>query len=136
MMNGHGQSDGEIVPEKFPNKPKGAEGMEERSPAKGNELQHPSHWTQSQTEGMPEVLARIRKAVQRDKESKLTALYHHVYNIEHLKTAYYQLKKKAAAGIDVWKAGKRSVPGGSSAAGIHTQSRRTPERIGNTCAGR
>jgi group II intron reverse transcriptase/maturase len=49
---------------------------------------------------MQEVLARIRKAVQRDKEGKLTALYHHVYNIEHLKAAYYQLKKKAAAGID------------------------------------
>jgi group II intron reverse transcriptase/maturase len=38
--------------------------------------------------------------VQRDKEGKLTALYHHVYNIEHLKAAYYQLKKKAAAGVD------------------------------------
>ena len=87
MMNGQGQSDGEIVPEKSPNKPKGAEEMEGRSPVKGNELQHPSHWTQSQTEGMPEVLERIRKAVQRDKEGKLTALYHHVYNIEHLKAA-------------------------------------------------
>jgi hypothetical protein len=73
MMNGHGQSDGEIVPEKFPNKPKGAEGMEERSPAKGNELQHPSHWTQSQTEGMPVVLERIRKAVRREKEGKFTS---------------------------------------------------------------
>jgi group II intron reverse transcriptase/maturase len=49
---------------------------------------------------MPVVLERIRKAVQRDKEGKLTALYHHVYNIEHLKAAYYQLKKKAAAGVD------------------------------------
>jgi hypothetical protein len=35
MMNGHGQSDGEIVSEKSPNKPKGAEGTEGRSPVKG-----------------------------------------------------------------------------------------------------
>jgi hypothetical protein len=47
--------------------------MEGRSPVKGNELQHPSHWTQSQTEGMPVVLERIRKAVQRDKEGKFTS---------------------------------------------------------------
>jgi RNA-directed DNA polymerase len=100
MLNGHGQSDGEIVPDKSPNKPKGAEGMEGRSPVKGNELQHPSHWTQSQTEGMLEVLERIRKAVRRDKKAKLTALYHHVYNVEHLKAAYYQLKREAAAGVD------------------------------------
>ena len=49
---------------------------------------------------MQAVLVRIRKAVQRDKEGKLTALYHHVYNIENLKAAYYQLKRKAAAGVD------------------------------------
>ena len=49
---------------------------------------------------MQVVLERIRKAVQRDKEGKLTALYHHVYNIDHLKAAYYQLKRKAAAGVD------------------------------------
>jgi len=100
MIDGRWQSDGDIVPEKSPNKSQEAEGMEGRLPVKGNELQHPSHWTQSQAEGMPVVLGRIRKAVQRDKEGKLTALYHHVYNIEHLKAAYYQLKKKAAAGVD------------------------------------
>jgi len=49
---------------------------------------------------MPAVLERIRKAVKRDKKAKLTALYHHVYNVEHLKAAYYQLKRKAAAGVD------------------------------------
>lgn len=100
MINGRRQSDGDIVPEKSPNKSQEAEGMEGRLPVKGNELQHPSHWTQSQTEGMPVVLERIRKAVQRDKEGKLTALYHHVYNIDHLRAAYYQLKRKAAAGVD------------------------------------
>lgn len=100
MINGRRQSDGDIVPEKSPNDPQGEEGMEGRSPVKGNAQEHPSHRTQSRAEGMPAVLECIRKAVQRDKEGKLTALYHHVYNIEHLKAAYYQLKKKAAAGVD------------------------------------
>ena len=67
MINGQGQSDGEIVPEKFPNNPKGAEGMEGRPPVKGNEQKHPSHRTQSRTEGMQVVLARIREAVRREK---------------------------------------------------------------------
>lgn len=100
MINGHGQSDGGTVPEKSPNKPKGAEGMEGRPPVEGKAQEHPSPRTQSRIEGMQAVLVRIRKAVQRDKEGKLTALYHHVYNIEHLTAAYYQLKKKAAAGVD------------------------------------
>ena len=74
--------------------------MEGRPPAKGKAQEHPSPRTQSRTEGMQAVLERIRKAVQREKEGKLTALYHHVYNVEHLRAAYYQLKRKAAAGVD------------------------------------
>ncbi len=49
---------------------------------------------------MKEALARIRKAVRRDRKAKLTALYHHVYNIDHLREAYYGLKRNAAAGVD------------------------------------
>jgi group II intron reverse transcriptase/maturase len=100
MIDGRGQSDGGIVPEKFSNNPKGAEGMEGRPPVKGNEQEHPSHRTQSRTEEMQAVLARIREAVKRDKEIKLTALYHHVYNIDHLRAGYYQLERKAAPGVD------------------------------------
>ncbi len=101
MINGQGQSDGDIIPEKFPNNPKtGAEGMEGRSPVKGNEQQHPSHRTQSRTEEMLKVLERIRKVVKRDGSAKLTALYHHVYNIDHLAVAYNRLKRKAAPGVD------------------------------------
>ena len=100
MIDGHGQSDGGIIPEKSPNNPEGAEGMEGRPPVKGNVQEHPSPRTQSRTEGMQAVLARIREAVKRDKEVKLTALYHHVYNIDHLRSAYCELKKKAAPGVD------------------------------------
>ena len=49
---------------------------------------------------MLEVLERIRKAVKRDKKAKLTTLYHHVYNPDHLAVAYQQLKRKAAPGVD------------------------------------
>jgi len=99
-MNGHGQSDGGIVPKKYPNKPQGAEGMEGRPSVKGNEQEHTNRPTQSGGNGMPKVLERIREAVRRDKEVKLTSLYHHVYNIDNLRIAYGKLKKRAAAGAD------------------------------------
>src|SRR4030042_3987704 len=100
MMNGHGQSDGSIVSKKSLNKPKGAEGMERRRPAEGNGRQTPILRTQSREKRMKETLERIREAVRRDRKAKLTALYHHVYNIDHLREAYYGLKRNAAAGID------------------------------------
>jgi RNA-directed DNA polymerase len=100
MIDGHRQSDGGIVPEKFPNKPQGAEGMEGRSPVKGNVQEGPSPRTQSRTSGMQQALERIREAVKKEKEAKLTSLYHHTYNVEHLEAAYYGLKKRAAPGVD------------------------------------
>jgi RNA-directed DNA polymerase len=100
MIHGHGQSDGGIVPERSPNKPQGAEGMEGRPPVKGNAQERPYHRMQSRTEDMQAALARIREAVKRDKEVKLTSLYHHIYKVEHLEAAYHRLKKTAAAGID------------------------------------
>ena len=102
MTNGHGQSDGRIVPAKSPNKPEptGAEGMEGRRPVKGNGLQSPVPRTQCRTVGMEAVMERIRVAVRRDKEGKLTSLYHHVYNVEHLREAYFGLKREAAPGVD------------------------------------
>jgi RNA-directed DNA polymerase len=49
---------------------------------------------------MQAALARIRAAVRRHKEEQFTSLYHHVYNIEHLREAYLGLKQGAAAGAD------------------------------------
>jgi group II intron reverse transcriptase/maturase len=74
--------------------------MEGRLPVKGNEPEHPSHRTQSRIEGIEGALGRIREAVKRDKEAKLTSLYHHVYNEAHLRAAYEGLRKKAAVGVD------------------------------------
>ena len=100
MMNEQGQSDGGIVPKKSANKPKGAEQMEERPPIKGNAQESTSYRAQSRGIEMQKALERIREAVRRKKEDKLISLYHHVYQAEHLKEAYYSLKKKAAAGAD------------------------------------
>ena len=49
---------------------------------------------------MQAALVRIRDAVRRDKEERLTSLYHHVYDAEHLQEAYLGLKREAAAGVD------------------------------------
>ena len=52
------------------------------------------------TENLPNALERIRQAASRDKELRFTTLWHHVYDIEHLKEAYFGLKRKAAPGVD------------------------------------
>lgn len=102
MMDDFRQSDGRVVPEKSPNalQPRGAEGMEGRRPAKGNAVQPAMPRTQSRDNGMGAALERIRQAVERDKRAKLTALYHHVYNIDHLREGYFNLKRQAAPGVD------------------------------------
>jgi RNA-directed DNA polymerase len=103
MTSEHRQSDGGIVPGKSPNKPgtiSGAEEIEGSPPAKGKALQSPRPRTQSRMMGMSETLERLRLAVRRDKEVRLTALYHHVYKVDHLREAYFRLKRAAAAGVD------------------------------------
>jgi RNA-directed DNA polymerase len=101
MMDAHGQSDGPVVPTKFPNKAgePAAEGMEGRGLAKGNPSQHTAPRTLSR-DGALSALERVREAAERDKQVRFTALLHHVYNVEHLRAAYYVLKRDAAPGID------------------------------------
>ena len=45
--------------------------------------------------------ARTRK----DKELRSTALLHHIYNLETLRTAYFSLKKEAAPSVvgETWR---------------------------------
>ena len=74
--------------------------MEGRRPAKGNAVQPAMPRTQRRENGMGAVLERIRLAVERDKEAKFTALYHHVYHVDHLREAYLRLKRDAAPGVD------------------------------------
>ena len=103
MMNDDGQSDSSIVPTKSANKVTPevtAERMEGRLLVKGNANERPMSQTQGWKHGMQESLKRIRQAVRREPKQKMTSLYHHVYQVENLRTAYFGLKKNAAAGID------------------------------------
>jgi hypothetical protein len=103
MMNEDGQSDSRVVPTKSANKlmPEvRAEQMEGRQLVKGNAAESPRSRAQSRSYGLQETLRRIGQAVRREPRKRMTSLMHHVYTIEHLREAYYSLKREAAAGID------------------------------------
>ena len=99
-MNAIGESDEQIVPAKHLNKG-------EQSPAEGVEG---SCWTKGNTdeahtrrtpgrESVSQGLGGVREIARRDKKQKFTALLHHV-TVELLRDSYFQLKKKAAPGVD------------------------------------
>jgi RNA-directed DNA polymerase len=100
-MNDPGQSDRPVVPTKSPNNAErsAAEEMEGRGLAKGNPRQQNAPRTPSR-DGARSALERVREAAEREKTVRFTALLHHIYNIEHLRTAYHALKRDAAPGID------------------------------------
>src|SRR6516162_6595975 len=101
MMNGPGKSDRPAVPAKSPNNAGQpvAEGMEGRGLAKGNLPQQNASRTPSREDALS-ALERVRQAAKKDKQLRLTALLHHIYNLETLRTAYFSLKKEAAPGVD------------------------------------
>jgi len=100
-MDDRGKSDRPVVPGKPPNKAEGtaAEAVEGRGLAKGNLPESNALRTQSRG-GAPSALERVRRAARRDRKQRFTALLHHVYDTERLRSAYYALKRDAAAGID------------------------------------
>jgi RNA-directed DNA polymerase len=101
MMNGHGKSDSSEVPAKSPNKAEGpaAEAMEGRELAKGNLPECNALRTQGR-DGAPSALERVRQAASKDRKQRLTALLHHIYEVERLRAVYLGIKKGAAAGVD------------------------------------
>jgi RNA-directed DNA polymerase len=104
-MNGQRKSDSSVLPTKPPNKARApaAEVVEGRELAMGNVSQQNAPRTQRRTSA-PNALARVRQAARRDKEAKFTALLHHV-TPERLKAVFFELKRKAAPGVDgvTWK---------------------------------
>jgi len=112
-MNGQGESDRVVVPEKPPNKEEkagqgpvveSAEGVEERTLAEENLRQQNTHRTQGR-ERVRSALARVRRAAEEDRGRRFTALLHHVYAVDTLREAYFGLKREAAPGVDrvTWK---------------------------------
>jgi RNA-directed DNA polymerase len=100
MMHGRWKSDPLIVPGKPLNKAEfvAAEAVEGRGGAKGNVVRSSTHQTQSWV-SVSQATDRIRCAARRDKSIRLTALLHHV-NVDLLRFAFHQLKRRAAPGVD------------------------------------
>ena len=100
MMHGREKSDPVIVAEKPANKAgePAAELVEPRAGTKGNADQRSTLRTQGR-ESAAQGLDRIRQAARQDKETRFTALLHHV-SIDQFREAFYALKRKAAAGVD------------------------------------
>ncbi|HEY6926260.1 MAG TPA: group II intron reverse transcriptase/maturase [Steroidobacteraceae bacterium] len=76
-----------------------AEAVEGRRPAKGNTPQQNMLRTQSR-ERMQSALERVRRAARRDRGLRFTTLAHHMFNVDHLREAYFRLKRRAAPGVD------------------------------------
>jgi len=102
-MNERGKSDSPIVPAKPPNNagPPVAEVVEGRGLAKGNTAR-PTRPGHRAGPGVPHGLDRVREIARRDKETRFTALLHHV-DLDRLRAAYWAVRPKAAPGVDgVW----------------------------------
>ncbi len=114
MTNGSGKSDRSVVPEKPSNKAErtAAEGVEGSGRTKGNLLEQNALRTQSRA-GAQSALERVRRVAKEDKKQRFTALLHHVYDIERLRTAYLALKRDAAAGVDgeTWEHYREALEG-------------------------
>lgn len=100
-MNADGKSDRPVVPVKSPNKAEGraAEAMEGRGRTKGNLLEGNTLRTQGR-DGVHSALEWVRQVAKEDRKQRFTALLHHVYDIERLRSAYLAIKRDAAAGVD------------------------------------
>jgi RNA-directed DNA polymerase len=97
-----GESDGLIVPRKRANKADAyglaAESAEGRRTTKGNAPQ--AHLRRTQSRGCEsQGLWRVRQAARRDRQTRFTALLHHV-TPELLRASYWELNHKAVPGID------------------------------------
>ena len=102
-MHEHGKSDSRVVPMKSANEASGAplaeEQMEGRRLAKRNSNPHNRDRAQHRAT-LQQALERVRQAASKSKDCKLTTLWHHVYDIERLEQAYFDLKRTSAPGVD------------------------------------
>ena len=89
-----------MVPVNRPNKDgePSAEGEEGRPMIKENANQPHTSSTQSET-SVSQRLEGVRKAARENKETKFTALLHHM-TVDLLRESFYALKRKAAPGVD------------------------------------
>ena len=101
-MNARGKSDGPIVPMSPANNGDAeslAESAEGRGPARRNTVQSNLDRTQKPERRRSRGLHGVRETAANSRELKFTNLLHHI-SVELLTSSFYQLKKKAAVGID------------------------------------
>ncbi len=102
-MNDQEKSDEFVVPEKLPNKGRAAacpaEEVEGRRSTKGNSTKATRGRAQDRA-SLQQHLSRVREVATRNRELRFTTLWHHVYNIDHLRAVFFQLRKSAAPGVD------------------------------------
>jgi len=102
-MNEREKSDERVVPKKRPNKgrvtTRTAEGVEGRRSTKGNSLAETKDRTQSRAT-LQQDLQRVREAAARSRDQQLTSLWHHCCKVDHLRTVFFDLKKRSAPGVD------------------------------------
>src|SRR6202047_5056139 len=75
-----------------------AEPVEPRTGTKGNVGQQSTRRAQDR-ESVSQALERVRQAAQQRRKERFTALFHHL-NSAMLRTAFFALKRDAAAGVD------------------------------------
>ena len=97
-MHGREKSDISVVPANPPNKATAAEVGEGREMAKGNVVSKTRPGHRAGTDA-PKALDRVRRAAQKDRKVRFTALLHHV-DVDRLRAAYRALNPKAAIGVD------------------------------------
>ena len=99
-MSAREKSDLPVVAEKRANKAASAaaELVERRGGAKENAELQSTVRTQSRA-AVSQAQARIREAVTRNRQDKLTALLHHL-TVDVLRASFFGLKKSAAPGVD------------------------------------
>src|SRR3984893_2696113 len=97
MMHGREKSDPAVVARKPANKA-GQPAAEPRAGTEGNAGQQSTCRAQSR-ESVSQALDRIRKVAKERKKEKFTALFHHL-SLDLFEVAFFDLKKKAAVGVD------------------------------------
>jgi retron-type reverse transcriptase len=100
MMHGREKSDPAIVARKPANNAgqPAAERVERRAGTEGNAGQQSTRRAQDR-ESVSQALERVRQAAKQKRKERFTALFHHL-NPEMLRTAFFALKRDAAAGVD------------------------------------
>jgi len=100
VIDDRGKSDGPVVAAKLPNNAQGgaAEAVEGRGSAEGNAASE-TRSGHGAGQSVSSELGRVRRAAQRDRDARFTALLHHV-DVDRLRAAYRAIRPSAAPGVD------------------------------------